>query len=158
MSVKQCPSCQLINPDGTPRCDCGYDFVSGTFGKKAPRQILGIQVASIILAVGLVWGLVLFVAGLLSSFTIGGPHFTSGMAALVFGYLTALPIAIVAYQRPKAAAMLLLISFIVFEIALASSLGLRVAVLGGLLMAVPAAALVCGYIYVASVQSKLPKG
>ena len=29
MSVN-CPNCRLINPDGTQRCDCGYDFESRT--------------------------------------------------------------------------------------------------------------------------------
>jgi hypothetical protein len=24
-----CPNCKLTNPEGTLRCDCGYDFVSG---------------------------------------------------------------------------------------------------------------------------------
>ena len=26
----QCPRCRLINPDIAARCDCGYDFESGT--------------------------------------------------------------------------------------------------------------------------------
>ena len=28
--VKDCPRCRLINPPAAARCDCGYDFASGT--------------------------------------------------------------------------------------------------------------------------------
>jgi len=28
--MKTCPKCKLISPDGALRCDCGYDFASGT--------------------------------------------------------------------------------------------------------------------------------
>jgi hypothetical protein len=28
-TMKDCPNCRLINPDGAIRCDCGYDFPSG---------------------------------------------------------------------------------------------------------------------------------
>lgn len=28
--MRQCPKCALINPDGALRCDCGFDFPSGT--------------------------------------------------------------------------------------------------------------------------------
>ena len=28
--MKSCPNCHLTNPDSALRCDCGYDFGSGT--------------------------------------------------------------------------------------------------------------------------------
>jgi len=28
--MKDCPECHLVNPNGALRCDCGYDFPSGT--------------------------------------------------------------------------------------------------------------------------------
>jgi hypothetical protein len=28
--VKHCPKCRLVNSASAQRCDCGYDFVSGT--------------------------------------------------------------------------------------------------------------------------------
>jgi hypothetical protein len=33
-----CPKCQLVNPDGALRCDCGYDFATGTLITGANTQ------------------------------------------------------------------------------------------------------------------------
>jgi hypothetical protein len=28
--MKDCPNCKLLNPESAERCDCGYDFLSGS--------------------------------------------------------------------------------------------------------------------------------
>ena len=33
-----CPNCQLINPPSALRCDCGYDFETGTMQQSYLRQ------------------------------------------------------------------------------------------------------------------------
>lgn len=76
------------------------------------------------------------------------------MLAVVFGDLIVLPIAIMAYMRPKAAAVCLSISFLIFETALVATGDFRVAFLGGLVLAVPTGALVWGYTYVASIRGR----
>jgi hypothetical protein len=44
--MKECPKCQVVNPDSAERCDCGYDFVSEPMrstdppAKRAIRSIL----------------------------------------------------------------------------------------------------------------------
>jgi hypothetical protein len=30
--AKDCPHCNVTNPSGAQRCDCGYDFGRGTVG------------------------------------------------------------------------------------------------------------------------------
>jgi len=44
--MKECPKCQVVNPDSAERCDCGYDFVLDPMrstdppAKRAIRYIL----------------------------------------------------------------------------------------------------------------------
>src|SRR5258707_2834559 len=51
-----CPRCKLTNPDSALRCDCGYDFASGTvkqahFKQELPRIIRNYLIVIVILAV-----------------------------------------------------------------------------------------------------------
>jgi hypothetical protein len=44
--MKECPKCEVVNPDTAERCDCGYDFVSDPMQsgnsetKRALRRVL----------------------------------------------------------------------------------------------------------------------
>ena len=55
--MKQCPKCEVVNPDTAEHCDCGYDFVSdpmrssNTEAKRAIRRVL----RGIAYVVGVVW-------------------------------------------------------------------------------------------------------
>ena len=55
--MKECPKCEVVNPDSAERCDCGYDFVSDPLGagdpaaKRAIRSVLNVIVGM----AGVVW-------------------------------------------------------------------------------------------------------
>ena len=44
--MKECPKCEVVNPDTAERCDCGYDFVldpmrsTDSAAKRAIRTVL----------------------------------------------------------------------------------------------------------------------
>ncbi len=117
-------------------------------------QPFGIRFTNVIWALGVGWGITTFFLGLVGGFRVGPPGFIWGLLAIVFGYLIVLPITIMAYWRPRAAGLGLFISFLFLESSVAASSGLRVAFLGGLIMAVPTGALIWGYVYIASVRTK----
>src|SRR5437867_1034859 len=59
-SSAECPKCGLINPRHTPRCDCGYNFVSGKIeidsaGAQSgtPKRLTGSSMC--LIAFGLAW-------------------------------------------------------------------------------------------------------
>jgi hypothetical protein len=44
--MKECPKCEIVNPDTAERCDCGYDFVADAMvagdseAKRSIRRVL----------------------------------------------------------------------------------------------------------------------
>src|SRR5262245_8510174 len=38
--IKNCPKCDLVNPPEAQRCDCGYDFSSGTVQQSYDRSFV----------------------------------------------------------------------------------------------------------------------
>ncbi len=55
-----CPNCQLISPDATETCDCGWSFSSATLPHGAPIRRSGDQKYRVVyggalLAIGAVW-------------------------------------------------------------------------------------------------------
>jgi hypothetical protein len=55
-----CPNCQLISPDGSETCDCGWNFASGHLPRGAPIRRSGDQkyrliFGGVLLAIGAVW-------------------------------------------------------------------------------------------------------
>jgi len=56
-AMKECPECEVANPDTAERCDCGYNFVADPMGvgnseaKRAIRRVL----RGIACVAGVVW-------------------------------------------------------------------------------------------------------
>ena len=117
-------------------------------------QVLGFPLTKIIWALGVLWGIVMFRWGLGGWFTIPARELVWGILGVIFGYLIVLPITIMAYWRPKMAAICLSISFLILETAVAATAGLRVSLLGGLLLLAPTVILIFGYMYMASVGTE----
>jgi hypothetical protein len=118
------------------------------------RQIVEIPLVNIILTFGLVWGVATLLWGLGGSFVLGSTNFYAGLVGIIFGYLIVLPLAIVAFWRPKISAACLLISFLVLECSVFTAAGIRSVLVGTLVMGLPTAALAWGYTYVARVRQK----
>jgi hypothetical protein len=67
MPDKRCPNCGLYNPETALRCDCGYDFPSGTMkrpygaqGEKQKRRLVTwVLLLLLLLSIGFVcWVLI----------------------------------------------------------------------------------------------------
>src|ERR1700733_15597689 len=105
------------------------------------REILGIPLTNAILTLGIAWGVLTFLMGLVGSFVFTGQDYYTGLIAVLFGYLMVLPETIVAFWWPKISAACLLFSFLVLEFSLFKSAGLRYVFIGALVMGLPTAAL-----------------
>ena len=55
--MKECPKCEVVNPDSAERCDCGYDFVSDPLGatNTPARRALRTILRGIAVVAGVVW-------------------------------------------------------------------------------------------------------
>lgn len=64
--MKECPHCKLENPDSAERCDCGYDFASGSmeseeiFDEYRPKEKQPTDYTGLIIAAALAPVLILF--------------------------------------------------------------------------------------------------
>jgi hypothetical protein len=107
-----------------------------------------------IFAVGIAWGVVAFLIGLAGSFTLNSIHLVANLVGLILGLITILPITIAAIWKPKISAVLLVLSFFLFEYGVFAVEGLRTVLQVALMLGLPNIALACGYLYAASVQAK----
>lgn len=110
--------------------------------------------ATTILALGIGWGVVAFFQGLIASFTLNSIHLAESLAAIIFGFLIVLPIAIVAVWWPKASVALLALSFVLVEISGFADDGLRGIFLVAQKVALPDLLLMLAYAYLAHIKRK----
>jgi hypothetical protein len=107
-----------------------------------------------ITVLGIIWGLVDFLFGLASSFTLNGNDFVAWLLALFLGFLAVLPVAILAAWSPTTSAALLLVCVVVVECVGFAVGGFRRAAGMGLTLALPDIVLICGYVYVGRARRK----
>lgn len=110
------------------------------------KQSLGSKTITII---GAVWGTAMFVLGLASSFSLRSTDASAEMLGLIFGFILVLPISVVAFWKPKAAAVALMIDFILFECTVAAHGGASDAIQTLWRLGLPTFALAFGYLYIA---------
>jgi hypothetical protein len=55
--MKECPKCEIVNPETAERCDCGYDFVSDPMRSSNPaaRRAIRSTLRGIAGVAGVVW-------------------------------------------------------------------------------------------------------
>lgn len=108
-----------------------------------PTQINPIR--SLIQGIGIAWGVLLFGIGVIGSFTFNSVHLISSLLVLVFGFLIILPITIVAFWRPKMAAIAVTVAFVITVCSVWAAGTARDAAKVGSKLIIPDAMLVCGY-------------
>lgn len=107
-----------------------------------------------IFTVGIAWGVVAFLQGLVASFTLNSIRLIESLVVLIFGFLIILPITIAAIWKPKISVAVLVVSFFLVECVAFADDGLRGVLLVAKKLALPNVLLVCGYVYAASVQRR----
>lgn len=112
-------------------------------GKKA-------LIANAVLVLGVIYGSVAFLIGIVASFTLDGRDIIESLIGLVMGFIAILPIAIAAIWKPRISAVLLSICLIAVECAGFANDGIRGAVLVAEKLALPDVLLILGYAFVAS--------
>jgi uncharacterized membrane protein len=112
------------------------------------------NVATVILVVGCVWGSAAFILGLVAGFTIGPNDFVASLVGVFFGFLCILPITTAAIWKPAPAAIALIGCFCVAICSVLLTGDILGAAKIGLVLAVPNGILITGYFYVASVRRK----
>jgi hypothetical protein len=107
-----------------------------------------------ILAIGIAWGAVTFLAGLAGSFALNSIDLFANLV-LLFSVLSILPITIAAVWKPKTSAVLLVLSFLLLEYGALALQGFHTVLQVALKLGLPTILLACGYVYTASVRAKL---
>ena len=54
--MRECPKCELVSPDDTIRCDCGYDFRGGSLDSRSRIKKLSREIVKGVLGIAaVVW-------------------------------------------------------------------------------------------------------
>ena len=109
---------------------------------------------------GLVWGILYFGFGVVSSFTLNSVDFASSIALLAFTFIFPLPFSVVAFWYPKVIGIALSLSIILCVAVLVSSDGLKDTLTAspGIRFYIPHALFAVAYLILASASKNLEPG
>jgi hypothetical protein len=98
--TSECPVCGLVNTSEASRCDCGYDFISHTGGRRPQRAWL---TRAIVIAVGFSLGAWNLPTGLRAFFVFSARDSLSSWIAVIACYFVTIPTVFLTMARPRMA-------------------------------------------------------